>query len=271
VSAVEELNAKRDFLKGWLEQFKKAQDVVQYVQIHLDTTEWAIQVLSNCPADMTSVDFANTFSSDYEHVTGVLPVMPDYDLNALRDSLAFSASGLSALYGFVSSVADMNTQEAQNYSDIYCHSYRELQNIQDRSNVVQDLLKKLNNHDTLDRFDRASKAYFAAKSSTGERTAAALEMRTLLDGVKGILFEKARTKSNENMTWSEMAKRLAKGVAGGNEQQIILNQEAVRQELIDRLSPIAKGWAGKSSENLDHLWTQLLDHIYIVLSLIVLK
>jgi hypothetical protein len=42
----------------------------------------------------------------------------------------------------------------------------------------------------------------------------------------------------------------------------------VRTSLISRLSDIAKDREGGSLTNLDNLWTQISDHIYIVLSLI---
>jgi hypothetical protein len=54
------------------------------------------------------------------------------------------------------------------------------------------------------------------KSGVGERTAAALEIRTLLDEIQGFLFEKARKQEKETITWNEMSKRLAKGVYAGH-------------------------------------------------------
>jgi len=93
-------------------------------------------------------------------------------------------------------------------------------------------------------------------------------MRNLLYGIKGELFNRARKQPQENMTWGKMAQRLAKGVQGGNEQQILLKEEAKYTSLNDFLSPTAKGRDASSSMNLEHAWTQLLDHIYTVLGLI---
>jgi hypothetical protein len=106
------------------------------------------------------------------------------------------------------------------------------------------------------------------KSGVGERTAAALEIRTLLDEMQGFLFEKAHTQAKETITWNEMAKRLAKGVYAGHQYQGLITQGARHSALIDTLSRIAKDREGKLLNSVEDIWTQTLDHIFIVLGLI---
>jgi hypothetical protein len=92
-------------------------------------------------------------------------------------------------------------------------------------------------------------------------------MRTLLDGIKGDLFEKARNMAKENMTWERMAGRLSKGKSGGPEEKELVDQESERERLIECLSKVAKDREGGSRTDIDTLWTQILDHIYVVLTL----
>jgi hypothetical protein len=195
-------------------------------------------------------------------------MMPDYDLGLVQSSTGISASGTASVYEFVSRVGDLQTPSAIDYSGSYTASYQKLQQEQDRPTEVRNLILKLGNPQTLERFDRAFTAYYGVSSDTAERTAAAMEMRTLLDGIKGDLFESARRHSGENMTWSIMAKRLAKGQSGGLEETEIRNQEKSLSSLISRLSQIAKVREGGSLTNITHVWTQLIDHIYTVLNLV---
>ena len=69
------------------------------------------------------------------------------------------------------------------------------------------------------------------------------------------------------MTWEKMAKRLAKGT-NAHDEKIIIEQGEKRSSLIDRLSDVAKDREGGSVTNLDFIWTELLDHVYIILNLI---
>jgi hypothetical protein len=267
----EKLEAKSEYLKEWIERYKGAQEVVQYVQTNLDTTEWELQALNNRPDEADEIPLADLytkFDRDYDYLTSALPMMPQYSPDAFLNSTAVSTSGSASVYEYVARVGDMGVPAAQAYSRKYTAIYHELQAAQARPKAIRDLLGKLGNPQTQERFDRALMAYSAAQSGTGERTTAALEMRTLLDGIKGDLFKKARRRPKENMSWSEMAARLAKGIPRGTEQQELADQELVRTSLISRLSDIAKDREGGSLTNLDNLWTQISDHIYIVLSLI---
>ena len=137
-----------------------------------------------------------------------------------------------------------------------------------RLEKVRNLIQSLDNHNTLERFERAINAWTAVKSGTGERAAVATEMRTLLDGVKGVLVEKVRAHQGENMTWEEMAKRLSKQSETGIEEQALVDQNAKRSILLDKLSTVLKDREGETLTDIDDLCTMVMDHLYIVLQLI---
>jgi len=268
---LEKLQEKHNYLKLWLERISKAQEVVPLVHRNLELTEWEIDALENAPQEadeIAIVDLSDMMDQDLELWKLNIPMVPPYDVKAVSSSSAFSISGTASLYGLVSRVGDLDTPAAVDYSGRYTVAYQELQHKQDREAEVRGLIDKLGNPQTLERFHRASAAYHAAASGTGQRTSAAFEMRTLLDGIQGDLFEKARNHPVEDMAWGTMAGRLARGGQGSVEEVEIRNQEQSRSSLIDRLSRIGKEREGGSVTDLGHIWTQLLDHIYAVLGLV---
>jgi hypothetical protein len=201
-------------------------------------------------------------------MTFVLPMMPNYNQFDLDNFMTLASSGTSQIYDYVAQIGDWGVTGAQEYSTAYIKDYQAIQIKYGQSATVRELLEKFNNPDLMERFDKASGAYSQAVSGAGERSAAALAMRNLLDGVKGELWERARQAKKENMTWNIMAERLAKGKPGGLEHQQLLDQEEKRASLIDRLSKIIKHREGGTYVNLDTVWTQLLDHIQAVLGLV---
>lgn len=120
---------------------------------------------------------------------------------------------------------------------------------------------------SIERFDRAYNAFYAFKSDIGTRTAAAGEIRTLLDGIKGVLYNKARKSEKEDVNWSQMSQRLAKNGTNSIECQNISAQERVRGNLINDLSIILKDREGIILRNLENIWIESLDHIFTILSL----
>jgi len=70
------------------------------------------------------------------------------------------------------------------------------------------------------------------------------------------------------MTWEKMTNRLAKGALGSTEYQTVLGQENNHLHLIDQLSNILKDREGRSMMNLDDVWSQVLEHLFIVLTLV---
>lgn len=268
---IKKLEAKRAYLKEWLDRYKNAHDAVPFVQTNLELTEWEFEALSNMPMKAKGVEIdelENIIQRDYEYVQNALPMIPKYDLNLLKSSTVVNTSGSQVVYGYVARVVDLGTPEAEQYSNKYVALYQNLQIKQQRPERVRELLVKLGNPQTLQRFDTATNAYIHAKADTVKRSEAALEMRNLLDGVKGDLFEKAREKERENMTWEIMAKKIVKPSPIGTELAELIRQGTVRSILYDRLSNVLKDREGSSQINLDNIWTELLDHIFTVLGLI---
>src|SRR5205809_1279928 len=95
-----------------------------------------------------------------------------------------------------------------------------------------------------------------------ENSATASEIRNLLYGLNGYLFDRARNKSEQKLTWEEYAARLSFYGRIGHEYEQIVKQGKVYTELINALSSGAKD---RRSLDLDDIWTRVIDHIYVVL------
>jgi len=264
------LREKRNYLMLWLERVRKAQEVIPFVHRDLELTDWEIAALENSPEEadeIAVVGLSDIMDDELAFWKVNVSMMPPYDVRAVSSSSAYSTSGTASFYSFVSRIGDLDVPGAAEYSGKYTVGYQDLQQRQDREGEVRRLIETIGNPQTLERFDRTSAAYHGAQTGTAERTSAAFEMRTLLDGIQGDLFEKARSRPGENMTWATMAQRLAKGGQGSVAEKGIRNQENPRSSLIDRLSRIGKDREGSAVTDLGHIWTQLLDHVYAVLGL----
>jgi len=116
--------------------------------------------------------------------------------------------------------------------------------------------------------ETARQEYAAAISDIGERIAAGIAMRNVLEHYKGDLFVRARNHLGENMTWERMAERLTFGKVGGIEHKELINQEVEWNLLQRRLSDVAKGQKHGLVVDLQDIWTKLVDHLFTVLGII---
>lgn len=265
------LRDQKEHLTTWLSRAENIQNAVPIIQSILEVTEWEIEALDNSTAEADEIPLAGLTAKlerDYDYMINALPLPPDYDPIILSNTTAVLAAGSANVYDHVTRVGDLGTPDASTYALKFGAQYRDLLERHSRPQTVRDLLAKLRNPQTLQRFDRAFQAYMVAKSGVGKRTTAAAEMRTLLDGIKGDMFEIARRSPNENMTWGILAKRLSKGSNDGPEYQELIDQGIERSRLISRLSDVLKDREGGAITDLDNVWTLLLDHIFIVLGLI---
>jgi len=95
-----------------------------------------------------------------------------------------------------------------------------------------------------------------------------MEMRTFLNGLIGELSQIAKHGDKENSPpWNVMAERLSNGGAEGVDYQEMLRQEGVHSSLLGRLAEVGKDREGSSVTNLDHIWTELLDHVFTILTI----
>jgi len=69
------------------------------------------------------------------------------------------------------------------------------------------------------------------------------------------------------MTWTTMATRLSGDSLENTSGKTLLQQEQVFSALISKLSDIRKDRLPASPFDLKEVWTQVLDHLYVILVL----
>lgn len=269
---LENRKAKYDYLKTWLDNFSQAQDIVPHVQNELEKTDWEIEALSNMPDEASEIPLGNItvlFNEDLRFLNRALPMIPTFDPSTFSSSDAISTSGTASVYEYISRIGDINTPRAYEFSEHFTLKYQEIQSAQNRPNEIRKLLEKLPGKNTLDRFDRAENIYSQFKAGVGEKTSAAMEMRNFLYGLVGDLAQFAKQWEKENTpSWEKIAERLSKNGTSGLEYQEMLRQKNVHSSLIGRLSSVGKDREGSSVTNLNHIWTELLDHVFTILNII---
>jgi len=264
------LEAIVDWKREWLERHRKAQDIVPLVQRSLEESEWEVATIEECPPEAEWTSASNLearLEQEYGHLQQTLPMLPDYDPERISGVAASGTAGSQSLYEMVLEMRSWGTPRVLEYVEARTLAYQELQKAHSRPQVVRALLKSrlALPQQSLERFDRASRAYDSVRAGTGTRTAAAVEMRTLLDGVKGDLWNRARQQPGEKMTWEKMAPRLVRRGAEQWELTQLIDQWQTRESLCGRLSTVLKDREGLTEVHLDDLWAQLLDHLKIVL------
>jgi len=207
---IKNLEAKLAHLLDWMKGLKDANTVAPEVQQQIELVQWQLEVLKNAPDEAEEIPFnPPSPKKSYLHTKSVLPLIPKYNLGNIVNSTSGTVSSSSDYYNYVARVGDLGTPKAFEFSGRFTGLYQNIQQAQDRQSLVKQMIEKLESPNTVERFDRAVNAYSMYKSGIGERTSAAMVIRTLLNGVQGTLFEKARKQPKENMTWGKMGSRLA--------------------------------------------------------------
>ncbi len=265
----EHIKEKLDYTNKWLDYHAKARDAIPEIQHMRDELEWLHVTLKNEPPGTPirqSPLFLESPDEDWSKFTKALPLpaslfQSDYMLNTVT-----AVGSSTAAFNHLIQGSRSGDPTVKAYSEDRMSRYANLQQKHDQEKKVQECLSKFADKRILDRFTRARKAYYQAKSNHTEITAAALEIRTLLDGIKGVFFEKARMFPKENMTWEKMANRLARPEEDDAPTKELLRQENVRSQIKSDLSGIGKDIKKASIIDLERLWTEFLAHAFVVLN-----
>ena len=269
---IKNLEAELAHLSEWMDGLKEANKAIPEVQKQIELIQWKLDVLKNTPEDADEIPFnPPSAEASYLRTKANLPLMPKYNLGNIANSTSGTISSSSDYYSYVTRIGDLQAPKAFEFSKTYTGLYQNIQQTQHRQTIVKQMIERLGNPNTIERYDIAFNAYSIFKSGIGERTSAAMAIRTLLDGVQGTLFTKARKQAKENMTWEKMGNRLAGITPSSDNHKDFILQYAKRSRLISSLSDIGKDREGGAATNLDHIWTQVLDHLFVTLSLLGLR
>lgn len=115
-----------------------------------------------------------------------------------------------------------------------------------------------------------------AKSVTGAKLGAAIQMRNVIEGLKGNLLQLARKYSSGastgNLKFKDIVSLIAKGAPSSVHVNQLLAQESVYNDLHDaKLTKVAKGIWAPSQAEWEGIYAQFLGFLYSVLGLIDLR
>lgn len=268
---LETLKSKAEYLREWLQRHREAEEIAPDIKKNLDFTEWQIKAIESRPDESVEIifpDLQETLDSDTAYLNLALPMMPKYDKEDVLGTTAFTSSGTATVSVWSGRVGDLGTPEAIDFSNRVSGELEDLQKRYDKPKEIRDLIKRLNNPQTIDRFDAAVSSFAAVDRGADRRASAANDMRNLLNGIKGDLWELARNKSSENMSWEKMSRRLARGETDGPQYQELLKHELRHSSLISRLSDVSKDREGGSATNMRLLWMEIQDFLIALLGLL---
>jgi hypothetical protein len=135
-----------------------------------------------------------------------------------------------------------------------------------RENVIRELVGKLK-PGLVGEFDNAAAAYRASLAGTNSQTNAGIALRNVIEHYKGEIMNMARRHpKDQKVSWPQMAECFVGNV--GVARQRFTQQETVWCDLQQRLSGLAKGRILLNQSELRTLYTEFIDHLYIVLSLV---
>lgn len=257
----------RDYLKKWIENCQKANEMLPGVQRSYELIDWQCDALSKLPEskrrslDESSISF---FTRNYGEIRNALPMIPTYNPQTITLCGTLAVSGASATFDHISKIYDPSDTSFAVFYESQAQNYHRIQQSQNRLEEVRVLLRCQFPDGVMRQYEVTISAYYVAKSGIGEHAVAAGEMRTLLDKVKGELWNKARSHPEENMTWEKMTTRLRPISRNSVFHTQLMDQEKIRSHLYEILSLIFKRREGDSTRNIDDIWMMVLDHLFVV-------
>jgi len=262
---IEIINAKKEYLDELKDRVNSILEVFPLIDKVEDVTNWEQQAFSNLPEEAEEIptnDLVENLQIEYDHLVSAFPLPPKYDPSFRGGTIAMTTSGSTIAYEFVGRVGDIGTPDATKYANLFIASFETLQLNQNREEEVRSFIQKFKNAGLSSRYENCiesiSQYHLIIK---GKKEPVANFIRNLLNGVSGQLFEIARKSPKENMTWEEMAKRLANSPIAVN---IIIRQEKEQSNLLSRTADVLKDRDAGSITNIDNIWVQVLGHLYIL-------
>ena len=259
---------KRQYLEQWLASHREASEAAPDVRQALERSQWEEDALGNAPVEVAfEPDLKEQMKGELTSWQLVLPPMPLYDRGQISQVFATNstASG-SAIYTQVYQAGqEVQTPGVTNWSNRYTAEYEAIQCRHKRHEMVCEKLGLLNPR-RVDEFDKAWKAAEDGQGRWLTQENAGIAMRNVLEHVKGDLWERARCRHSEAMTWRIMAQRLSKAPAGTVGRQTLLDQKSTYDTLHRELTDVAKNLTSASTRDIGSLMTRLQDHLLIVLS-----
>lgn len=262
---IEIIKAKKAYVNELEERANSILEAIPIIDEIEAVTNWEEQAFSNIPSEAEEVPtniLVENLQNEFNNLVTVFPLPPKYDPSLLGGTISMTSSGSTSAFEFIGMVGDIGTPDAIDYSEKHTLSFMALQASQNRVDAVRSFINKFNNPDLSSRFENCVVSISQYHVTVLEkRESTANFIRNLLYGVSGQLFKLAQKHPKENMSWREMAKRLANSSSA---EAVILRLEKEQSNLISRTSDVLKDREAGSLTNIDNIWVQTLEHLYIL-------
>jgi hypothetical protein len=262
-------NAKRVYLADWLRQSKSVQQAIPKVQQELELAKWEEEALSDIPnhvANIVPSDVTSSLAEDLDTLHQALPEIPKINVGTFDVSVATTSTTSTIIYQVTDDARHSDDPQVNSWGVRHSEKYETLQNQLGREGQVRNLLHNLNPNLALD-FDDAVSEYRMVLTGTSIKANAGIALRNVIEHCKGEIMNLARQdKKEQKITWEQMSDRLVDDV--GVARQRFQQQGKKWSDLQQRLSKLAKGHIQFDHSDLKSVFTEFLDHLYIVLSLI---
>lgn len=262
---IEIINTKKAYINEFKERANSILEAFPIIDEIEAVTNWEEQAFSNIPSEAEEVPTNNlveNLQNEFKYLVTTFPLPPKYDPSLIGGTISMTSSGSTSAFEFIGLVGDIGTPDAIDYSNIYKLSFMALQASQNRVDAVRSFINRFNNADLSSRFENCVDSISQYHVTVlGKRESTANFIRNLLYGVSGQLIELARKHPKENMSWREMAKRLANSSSA---EDVTLRQKKEQSNLISRTSDVLKDFEAGSLTNIDNIWVQTLEHLYIL-------
>lgn len=261
---------KRKYIEGWLDGARVIVEIAPKVKEIYDTVKWEEDAIHSAPetlSDDLNSSLGGPLERSLENIQIALPPIPDFDpeVTIAGTASTVTASG-SIVYGQIKRAEGIPDPAIQSWSKGWTQRYEALQESQSKHDEVRKLLLKLGPEQASE-FDEAIESYRLATQGLKSRSDAANDMRNVLNHYKGELRAKATPRSiHPREHWPTIAKKLSVGGVDSVAYHEILAQEDRWKSLTKRLSDIVHENPSSSNLSLTALYTEFLDHLYIVLS-----
>lgn len=265
------LAERKSHYANWLKQQKEAQNMIPHVQSALDMVTWEEQQYSLMPGEASAYipgEMIEKKKDENKIIKGSLPLHKDFDTSLIIDMRVIEASGTAT--AAQTAISLLNSDEKGKYSNLnnIIKNYGRLQEKQNKLDLVEELIVRLENDDLLKRFLRAKDAYLKSKSNAASRREVALESRNFLNLLIGVLKNKSKALYKKRKCWEQIIEYFINDDNSGIKKGELLIQYDIQSQLLEDFTNILKDKEFKKGKiDLINIWLQLLEHIYVVLSL----
>ena len=264
------LEEDEKYLETWWKRSEKIQREAPRVQQQLENLRWQKEAVKGAPlppGDPFPRQLINFTADDLSATRRSLPELPIINSAAIVNSVAGTVSTASMIYDRAFQAYRAEAFELRTWGNYFGTAYEEQQERQGREKQVHDLLDVLKPELAVN-FDGAVNEYRILLGSRGRVSgeSAGTKIRNIHSHYKGELMEVAQRRlRKQRVDWSEMAQCF---IVDSVARTRFESQEDRWRNIQDRLTSLAKSQKQYNESELKQLFTDWLDHLFIVLSLV---